>query len=424
DAGLRFDRALARALPQYSRALLKSWIESGAVQVDGRAPRPRDKVQGGEEVRIEALLATQTPVRPEAIPLEVIHEDRALIIINKPAGLVVHPGAGNARHTLQNALLALDPKLARVPRAGLVHRLDKDTSGLLVVARTPEAHAALVAALVAREIGRQYLAVCTGAMTAGGTVDEPIGRHRIHRTRMAVRADGRRAVTRYRIVQRFRAHTLVRVELETGRTHQIRVHLAHIGFPIVGDPVYGGRRRPHPARAGRRARGPRGTARSRRAARLGAHAGARRARDRPRAPDPRAPRAYRLSDRRRPGVWGSPARPGRGCAGAGRGAARISTAGAARGASRADSPHDRPTPRVAGASARGHAAPARGAPERSDMSLPQRAAPPGVLVPDWPAPKAVHAAFPLRSGGVSAPPYDSLNGGAGRGDPPPAVAEK
>ena len=243
DAGLRFDRALARALPQYSRALLKSWIESGAVQVEGRAPRPRDKVQGGEEVRIEAQLATQTPVRPEAIPLEVIHEDRALVIINKPAGLVVHPGAGNARHTLANALLALDPKLARVPRAGLVHRLDKDTSGLLVVARTPEAHAALVAALAAREIGRQYLAVCTGAMTAGGTVDEPIGRHRIHRTRMAVRADGRRAVTRYRIVQRFRAHTLVSVELETGRTHQIRVHLAHIGFPIVGDPVYGGRRR-------------------------------------------------------------------------------------------------------------------------------------------------------------------------------------
>ncbi|TLY72783.1 MAG: RNA pseudouridine synthase, partial [Gammaproteobacteria bacterium] len=194
DAGLRFDRALARALPQYSRALLKSWIESGAVQVEGRAPRPRDRVQGGEEVRIEAQLATQTPVRPEAIPLEVIHEDRALIIINKPAGLVVHPGAGNARHTLQNALLALDPKLARVPRSGLVHRLDKDTSGLLVVARTPEAHAALVAALTAREVGRQYLAVCTGAMTAGGTVDEPIGRHRIHRTRMAVRADGRRAV--------------------------------------------------------------------------------------------------------------------------------------------------------------------------------------------------------------------------------------
>jgi 23S rRNA pseudouridine1911/1915/1917 synthase len=242
-AGLRLDQALARALPQYSRARLQSWIEAGAVQVDGRAPRAKDKVLGGENVQIEARLEPQSDVAPESLPLDVVHKDRALIIVNKPAGLVVHPGAGNPAHTLQNALLALDPKLAVVPRAGLVHRLDKDTSGLLVVARTVEAHAALVAALAAREIGRQYLAICSGVMTGGRTVDEPIGRHRTQRTRMAVRSDGREAVTHFRVVQRFRAHTLVRAELETGRTHQIRVHLAHIGHPIVGDPVYGGRLR-------------------------------------------------------------------------------------------------------------------------------------------------------------------------------------
>ena len=156
---------------------------------------------------------------------------------------MVHPGAGNREGTLQNALLAMDPALARVPRAGIVHRLDKDTSGLMVVARTPQAHAALVRALAAREIGREYLALCQGRLTGGGTVEEPIGRHRTQRTRMAVRPDGREAVTHYRIERRLREHTLVRATLETGRTHQIRVHLAHIGHPVVGDPVYGGRRR-------------------------------------------------------------------------------------------------------------------------------------------------------------------------------------
>lgn len=242
-AGLRFDQALARALPQYSRAQLQSWIESGAARTEGRTLRCKDRVAGGERVRIHAQLEGRDEVAAEQLPLTVVFEDRALLVIDKPAGMVVHPGAGNPRHTLQNALLGLDPRLALVPRAGLVHRLDKDTSGLLVVARTPEVHTALVAALAAREISRQYLAICTGVMTGGGTVDQPIGRHRAQRLKMAVRRDGRPAVTHYRVLERFRAHTLVRAELESGRTHQIRVHLAYIGFPIVGDPLYGGRRR-------------------------------------------------------------------------------------------------------------------------------------------------------------------------------------
>jgi 23S rRNA pseudouridine1911/1915/1917 synthase len=242
-AGLRLDQALARVLPQYSRARLQGWIRDGAVTVDGRAPRTRDVVRGDEAVHISAAIAAAHTVSSEVMALDVVWSDAHLIIINKPAGLVVHPGAGNARHTLQNGLLAFDPELARVPRAGIVHRLDKDTSGLLIVARTPEAHTALVAQLAAREIHRSYVALCTGVMTGGGTVDQPIGRHRSLRTRMAVRADGRAAVTHFRIMRRFAAHTLVSVALETGRTHQIRVHFAHLGFPLVGDPVYGGRRR-------------------------------------------------------------------------------------------------------------------------------------------------------------------------------------
>lgn len=241
-AGLRLDQALARALPQYSRARLQSWIEAGAVHVEGQVLRARDKVHGGERVRIEARFPADERVQPETLPLDIVFEDEALIVVNKPPGLVVHPGAGNPAHTLQNALLAHDPALAKVPRAGLVHRLDKDTSGLLVVARTPEAHTSLVAALAAREIEREYIAVCVGVMTGGGTIDAPIARHPTIRTRMAVRAEGREAVTHYRIMRKLPHHTVVRVKLETGRTHQIRVHLAHAGYPIVGDPVYGGRR--------------------------------------------------------------------------------------------------------------------------------------------------------------------------------------
>lgn len=240
-AGLRLDQALARLMPEFSRTRLKDWIDAGRVQVDRHTLKPRDVLTGGERVVVEIELTAAQTVAAQALALDVVHADASLIVINKPPGLVVHPGAGNRDRTLQNALLHFDPALATVPRAGLVHRLDKDTSGLLVVARSVAAHTALVRQLQAREIKRHYEAICVGVMTAGGAIDRPIGRHRTDRVRMTVREDGREAVTHYRVLERFRAHTHVRAQLETGRTHQIRVHFAYIKHALVGDAVYGGR---------------------------------------------------------------------------------------------------------------------------------------------------------------------------------------
>ena len=241
QAGQRLDQALASLLPDYSRSRLKTWIESGEVLVDGGSRRPRDKVSGGESIEVAASLPEEGTARPQSMPLKFVHEDKHVLVIDKPAGLVVHPGAGNPDSTLQNALLSHEPALAILPRAGIVHRLDKDTSGLLIVARTLPAHTGLVRMLEERAIHREYEAICRGVMTGGGTVDAPIDRHPTDRVRMSIRQGGRDAVTHYRVIRRFRAHTHVRVQLETGRTHQIRVHLTHVGYPIVGDRVYGGR---------------------------------------------------------------------------------------------------------------------------------------------------------------------------------------
>jgi len=240
-AGCRLDQALAGLLPDYSRTRIKAWIEAGTVKVDGRVQRPKDKLIGGEQIRIQAELAPEVAMNPEAIELDIVHQDRHILVINKPAGLVVHPGAGNSAGTLQNALLHFDAKVQALPRAGIVHRLDKDTSGLMVVARTLKTHTKLTEMIEAHAVERHYEALCYGVMTAGGTINAPIDRHPTDRLRMAVRLNGREAISHYRVLKRFRAHTHVRVQLETGRTHQIRVHLAHIKYPIVGDAVYGKR---------------------------------------------------------------------------------------------------------------------------------------------------------------------------------------
>lgn len=238
----RLDQVLAELFPDYSRSRLATWIKQGSVQVDGQViDKPRFEMFGGEWIELNAQLDIQGAWQAQNIALDIRYQDEHILVINKPAGLVVHPGAGNADGTLLNALLNFDPSLDTLPRAGVVHRLDKDTSGLMVVARSQAAHTRLVEMIQARQLNRQYEALVLGLLTAGGKVDAPIGRDPVHRTRMAVAHGGKDAVTHYRLIERFRIHSHIRLKLETGRTHQIRVHMAHIKHPLLGDPAYGGR---------------------------------------------------------------------------------------------------------------------------------------------------------------------------------------
>ena len=241
--GMRLDQVAAELFPDYSRNRLATWIKDGRLMVDGRTVKPRDKATASAQV---TLMVTHEPVidwQPQRLPLDIIFEDEHILVVNKPAGVVVHPAAGHADGTLVNALLAHAPELDALPRGGIVHRLDKETSGIMFVARTSLAHKSLVAQLSERTVSRTYCAVCTGALTGGGKIDAPIDRHPMARTKMAVVADGKPAVTHYRIAHRFKHYTQLQVNLETGRTHQIRVHMAHRKWPLIGDPVYGGRQR-------------------------------------------------------------------------------------------------------------------------------------------------------------------------------------
>jgi len=242
--GERLDQVAARLFGDYSRSRLQAWIKKGELLVDGELRRPRDKVSSGALLAIDAELVQEVGWLAQDMALDIVYEDASILVLNKPAGLVVHPAPGHASGTLVNALLAHAPELVQLPRAGIVHRLDMDTSGIMVVARTLPAHHNLVEQLQARTVNRQYCAICIGAMTGGGAVDAPMGRHPKQRKKMAVLVSGGKpAVTHYRVVQRFAHHTRIEVKLETGRTHQIRVHMAHRRYPLVGDPTYGGRPR-------------------------------------------------------------------------------------------------------------------------------------------------------------------------------------
>ena len=237
--GLRLDNALVQIFPEYSRARLQKWIRNGEILVNGKILRPRDLVLGGEKINLQVVLSEEIQLEPEDIQLNIIFEDRSILVINKPAGMVVHPGAGNPSGTLANALLYYLPSLSTIPRAGIVHRLDKDTTGILVIAKNLQSHSYLVDQLQRRKVSRKYLALVQAELISGGTVDAAIARHPVDRKRMAVVAGGKPAITHYKVKRRFSGCTLLDVQLETGRTHQIRVHLSHINLPIVGDPVYG-----------------------------------------------------------------------------------------------------------------------------------------------------------------------------------------
>ena len=239
----RLDQAAAELMPEHSRSRLQSWIKSGALTVNGELRKPRDKVMLDDLLELDAEPEAQVSWQAEDITLDIVYQDEHLIVINKPAGLVVHPAAGHADGTLVNALLNYAPEVEKLPRAGIVHRLDKDTSGIMVAARSLVAHTSLVDQLQTRTMGREYEAVVVGTLTGGATVDAPIGRHPRERKKMAVVPGGKHAVTHYRLIERFAAHTHISCKLETGRTHQIRVHMAHVKHPLVGDPLYGGRLR-------------------------------------------------------------------------------------------------------------------------------------------------------------------------------------
>lgn len=243
QCGRRLDQVAAALFAEFSRSRLKAWILSGELRVNGEARQPRDKLHQGDSLELAAAVVPEGEWEAEAIPLAICYEDDDILVLDKPAGLVVHPAAGHRDGTLLNALLHHCPALVEVPRAGIVHRLDKDTSGLMVVAKGLASHARLVEQLQARTVKRRYQAVVSGVPVSGGTVDEPIGRHHSQRKKMAVVAAGRgkEAITHYRVLERFAAHTRLQLDLETGRTHQIRVHMAWLGYPLVGDPLYGGR---------------------------------------------------------------------------------------------------------------------------------------------------------------------------------------